>query len=268
LNVPEHLDKTVQLAARVLFRDALMLVVDKPAGLAVHAGGGRNDHLGLYLDQLRFGLRQTPELAHRLDRDTSGCLILGRHRQALKRLGTLFARRRIDKTYWVVVVGAPPAEAGRIDKRLAKIDADTRHWHMEVNPRGQPSLTEWRLLGRTDRLSWLECRPLTGRTHQIRVHLASIGCPVVGDFIYGRGTAGMVSDRLHLHARSVVVPLYPRKKPIEVAAPIPPHMAGLLAACGWQAPLPGPGAAAERERSMETDEMPQAEIVRRAECVF
>ena len=252
MNAPEHLGTTVQLATRVLFRDALMLVIDKPAGLAVHAGGGRNDHLGLYLDQLRFGLRQTPELAHRLDRDTSGCLVVGRHRQALKRLGALFARGRIDKTYWVVVVGAPPAEAGRIDKPLAKIDADTRHWHMQVDRRGQPSLTEWRLLGRTDRLSWLECRPRTGRTHQIRVHLASIGCPVVGDSIYGKGTASMVSDRLHLHARSVVVPLYPRKKPIEAVAPIPSHMAELLAACGWRASPSDSHATAEQRQSTES----------------
>jgi tRNA pseudouridine32 synthase/23S rRNA pseudouridine746 synthase len=220
------------IQARVLYRDALMLVIDKPAGLAVHAGGKTDQHLGLYLEHLRFGLPQMPELAHRLDRDTSGCLVCGRHRQALKRLGALFARGRVEKIYWAVTVGKPPGEAGRIDRPLAKINA-TYGWHMKVDPHGQPSATLWRLLGQTDRLSWLECRPLTGRTHQIRVHLASIGCPVVGDGVYGKGTASLVSPHLHLHARTVRVPLYPRKPPITVTAPIAPHLAVLLRSCGW-----------------------------------
>ncbi|MDR3437468.1 MAG: RNA pseudouridine synthase [Telmatospirillum sp.] len=221
-----------ELIRRVLFRDALMLVLDKPAGLAVHAGGKKSVHLGNFLEDLRFGLPHAPELAHRLDRDTSGCLVFGRHRQALKRLGALFAHGRVEKTYWAVVVGAPPGEEGRIDRPLGKINA-TYGWHMKVDPKGQPSVTEWRLLGKTDRLSWLECRPRTGRTHQIRVHLASIGCPIVGDGIYGKGTASLLAPRLHLHARSIRIPLYPRKPLIEVTAPVAEHMIELLTACGW-----------------------------------
>lgn len=220
------------MLSRVLYRDAMMLVLDKPAGLAVHAGGKKNEHLGQYFDDLRFGLPQAPELAHRLDRDTSGCLILGRHRQSLKRLGALFAHGRVEKTYWAVTVGAPPEEAGLIDRPLSKINA-TYGWHMKVDPQGQPSATEWRLLGRTGRLSWLECRPRTGRTHQIRVHLASIGCPIVGDGVYGKGTADLLSPHLHLHARAITVPLYPKKPPVTVTAPIPSHLAELLRSCGW-----------------------------------
>lgn len=221
-----------ELRARVLYRDALMLVIDKPAGLAVHAGSKADHHLGLYLDALRFGLPQVPELAHRLDRDTSGCLVLGRHRQALKRLGALFAHGRIEKTYWAVCVGRPPGEAGTIDKPLAKV-GPAWSWKVKVDERGQPSVTDWRLLGFADRISWIECRPRSGRTHQLRVHLASIGCPIVGDRTYGHGTADMVSPHLHLHARSVSIPLHPGKPPVVVTAPVAPHMVEALKSCGW-----------------------------------
>lgn len=240
------------LAERVLYRDAMMLVIDKPSGLAVHAGGKRDDHLGNFLEHLRFGLPGAPELAHRLDRDTSGCLVLGRHRQALKRLGALFAHGRVEKVYWAVVVGSPPGEEGSIDAPLAKMNANWG-WHMKVDPHGQPSQTEWRVLGRSERLTWVECRPKTGRTHQIRVHMASIGCPIVGDAVYGKGTATLVADRLHLHARAITVPLYPKKPPITVTAPVPSHMLEVLQALGWQEshesqPMAeGPGNAEERE---------------------
>ena len=224
------------IAARLLYRDAMMLIIDKPAGVAVHAGApkdkGGGNHLMELLDGLRFGLPRAPELAHRLDRDTSGCLVLGRHRKALARLGELFANGHVDKVYWAVVVGNPPADAGTIDKPLKKLER--RHgWRMVVDPTGQPSVTDWKVLGRTDRLAWIEARPRTGRTHQIRVHLASLGLPIVGDSTYGRGSADLVATRLHLHARQVTVPLYANKPAITAMAPPPEHMRALLAACGW-----------------------------------
>lgn len=221
------------IAARLLYRDGMMLIIDKPAGIAVHAGGKSDHHLMSMLDGLRFGLPRAPELAHRLDRDTSGCLVLGRHRKALARLGELFAGGQVEKVYWAVVVGNPPADSGTIDKPLKKLER--RHgWRMVVDPGGQPSVTDWRVLGRTDRLAWIEARPRTGRTHQIRVHLASMGCPIVGDSVYGRGTADLVAPNLHLHARQVSVPMTKGKPPVTATAPAPEHMRTLLAACGWQ----------------------------------
>jgi len=222
-----------EIQSRVLHRDASVLVIDKPAGLAVHAGRAGDDHLGLYLDALRFGLPRAPELAHRLDRDTSGCLVLGRHRRALARLGEIFAQGDADKVYWAVVVGRPREDEGLIDLPLKKREAKFG-WRMEVEERGGlPSATRWRLLGCDGRLSWLECRPLTGRTHQIRAHCAAIGHPLVGDVIYGRGTGTLAGDRLALHARSVSLPFQTNRPPVSITAPVPPHLKTLLGGCGW-----------------------------------
>ena len=208
----------------------MMLIIDKPAGLPVHAGPRGGDTLIPLLDALRFGLPRAPELAHRLDRDTSGCLVLGRHRKALALLGRLFAEGRVDKVYWAVVVGAPAAESGRIEAPLLKLERKFG-WKVVVDSRGLPSVTEWRVLGRAGRLAWIEARPRTGRTHQIRAHLAAIGSPIAGDAVYGHGTGDLAAERLHLHARSVTVPL---KHGVTATAPVPEHMRDLLRQCGWE----------------------------------
>jgi RluA family pseudouridine synthase len=213
----------------------MMLIIDKPAGLAVHAGPKGGPSLEDLLDGLRFGLPRRPELAHRLDRDTSGCLVLGRHHRALRRLGRLFAAGRIDKTYWAVVEGAPPAPEGRIDLPLGRRNKQ-RGWWMKVDPDGQPSTTDYRVLGEAERLTLLELRPLTGRTHQLRVHLAALGCPVLGDPIYGNARAQSAAPPLHLHARAVAVPLYANRPSIAATAPPPGHMLRGLQACGLEIP--------------------------------
>ncbi len=217
------------LVDRVLFRDAMMLVIDKPAGIPVHAGPGGGPNLEQFFAPLAFGLPRLPALAHRLDRDTSGCLILGRHRKALAKLGRLFSTGRIDKTYWAIVEGAPPEAEGRIEVPLQKVNRNDG-WRMFADPAGQPSVTDYTVLGHADGQSWVAFHPRTGRTHQIRVHAAAIGCPLVGDSIYGRPGPGQT---LQLHSRSVVVPLYASKPAVEVTAPPPPHMLQALAACGW-----------------------------------
>jgi 23S rRNA-/tRNA-specific pseudouridylate synthase len=128
-----------------------------------------------------------------------------------------------------VVEGAPPTPVGKIDRPLRKLER--KHgWRMVADPAGQPSVTEWRTRGTGPGLAWLELRPRTGRTHQIRVHCAELGCPVLGDPTYGRGGAA-----LHLHARRLALPLYPAKPPIVAEAPVPPHMRAALEACGWRA---------------------------------
>ena len=127
------------IGARLLYRDALLLVIDKPAGLPVHPGPRGGETLTDHLDALRFGLPRRPEAAHRLDRDTSGCLALGRHAKALARLGKLFSGSAVEKTYWAIVAGGPAGEEGSIDLPLARRSDDPRSWWMKADPAGDPS---------------------------------------------------------------------------------------------------------------------------------
>jgi tRNA pseudouridine32 synthase / 23S rRNA pseudouridine746 synthase len=227
------------MLARVLYRDGLMLVIDKPAGLPVHRGPKGGTSLEDCFDALRFGLPRPPALAHRLDKDTSGCLVLGRHRKALAHLGLLFKHGKIGKTYWAVVEGGPDAGEGTIDLALGRLD-QSRGWWMKPDPKGLPSVTTWKVLGRSPRadgtphpaIAWLALTPVTGRTHQLRVHCAAMGWPIIGDTIYGSAprTGGQI---LHLHAREIAVPISKNKAPVRVTAPPPPHMGDALRACGW-----------------------------------
>jgi tRNA pseudouridine32 synthase / 23S rRNA pseudouridine746 synthase len=223
-----------QMVSRLLYRDGLMLVIDKPSGFAVHRGPKGGESLEDHFDALRFGLPRAPALAHRLDRDTSGCLVLGRHRKALAQLGRLFKSGAIDKTYWAVVEGAPPNDEGVIELPLGRLD-ERRGWWMKQDPKGQPAVTKWKVMGRSTeaRSAWLALEPVTGRTHQLRVHCAEMGWPILGDAIYGKapGSGGPI---LHLHAREVVVPLYKNREPIRVVAPVPQHMRVALEQCGWR----------------------------------
>jgi len=259
-----------EMVSRLLYRDGLMLVIDKPAGLAVHNGPKGGVCLQSYFDALRFGLPREPGLAHRLDRDTSGCLVLGRHRKALAELGKLFRNGTVGKTYWAVVEGCPEADEGQIDMPLGRLD-DKIGWWMKHDPEGQPSLTNWKVMGRYSpppcgeglgvgvgrsgtpvdaapdlptphptlphkgrgKLTWLALEPLTGRTHQLRVHCAEMGWPVLGDGIYGNAPRHG-GPPLHLHARDIVIPLYKNRDPIKVTAPVPEHMREQLRLCGWQ----------------------------------
>jgi tRNA pseudouridine32 synthase / 23S rRNA pseudouridine746 synthase len=228
-----------EMVSRLLYRDGLMLVIDKPAGMAVHAGPpnsrNQNESVEDHFDALRFGLPRRPALAHRLDRDTTGCLILGRHRKALAHLGKLFRSGAVDKTYWAIVEGAPATAEGVIEFPLGRLD-DKIGWWMKHDPQGQPAVTKWKVLGGVSApatLTWLELEPLTGRTHQLRVHCAEMGWPILGDSIYGNAPRHGAEIQ-HLHAREIVVPLYKNRPPIRVTAPAPAHMREALSACGWK----------------------------------
>lgn len=219
----EDILNETNIVTRLLYRDGLMLVLDKPGGIAVHKGPKGGANLESLFGGLRFGLPRNPALAHRLDRDTSGCLVLGRHHKALEKLGLLFKQGKISKTYWAVVDGAPDRDEGLIDLPLGRLDA-ARGWWMKVDPFGLPSQTRYRVLGRADGRAALALEPLTGRTHQLRVHCAAMGWPILGDPIYGAGGVP-----LHLHARAIRVPLSKAGEPIAVEAPVPSHMRDALA---------------------------------------
>ena len=236
-----------ELNSRLLYRDGLILVLDKPAGIAVHKGPKGGENMEDYFHELRFGLPRDPSLAHRLDRDTSGCLVLGRHRKALEKMGLLFKQGKISKAYWAVVEGGPKEDEGLIDLPLGRLDA-TRGWWMKVDPDGLPSQTRWKVLGRANNQCWVELEPLTGRTHQLRVHTSALGWPILGDPIYG-SEGQKATKPLHLHARFISIPLSNNKPRIEVHAPVPGHMREAMTTLGWQdEPVP---AALEPETAPE-----------------
>lgn len=223
------------ILSRVLYRDGLILIIDKPAGLPVHAGPGGGENLESSFVHLRYGLPRAPSLAHRLDRDTSGCLILGRHPKALRRVGRHFSGGTVDKVYWAVVEGSPPEDEGVVDLALRKRTGNKSRWWMVVDVEGGKSaLTHYRVLGRSEKRTWVEFRPKTGRTHQIRVHAEALGCPIVGEPYYGRGGSWYDGGpMLHLHSQAISLKLYPKKPPVGAIAEPPEHMLEALKACGY-----------------------------------
>ncbi len=210
------------LRGRILHLGPEVLVLDKPSGLAISARTGES--LEAWLPALRLGKRRDPQPAHRLDADTAGCLVLGRTAPMLARLNALFAERRVAKLYWAVVEGRPRGESGVIDAPLRKVSSAAKGWRMELHPAGDPARTLWRVLGWAGNMTWLELRPETGRTHQLRVHCASLRCPILGDGLYGAAPGG-----LHLLARAIALPLDPE---LRIEAPIPDHMRAAVTACG------------------------------------
>jgi len=207
----------MDLTRRILKIDAHLLILDKPAGLAVHPGPRTPHSLEAHLMGLREGFVRSPQPAHRLDRDTSGCLVLARHPKALKRLTQLFEAGRVGKTYWALVDGAPEGDHGMVDAPLFKVSTAADGWRMVIDPRGKAARTRWQVLERGSR-SLIAFMPETGRTHQVRVHAASLSTPIAGDPVYGAGEGPML-----LHAREVMVPYVEGGVPVTAVAPLPEH---------------------------------------------
>lgn len=253
------------LAEMVIYKDSDVLALNKPAGLAVQGGTGTAHHLDAMLDGLRFESAERPRLVHRLDKDTSGVLLLARNAFAATRLAEAFREKTARKIYWAAVMGVPRPHSGRIEKSLGKRMGRGGERMMADEENGLTAETLYKLLASWEgRIAWLALWPLTGRTHQLRVHCAAIGTPVLGDRKYGGighdsagHGAGFEVRGLHLHARSIRLP-HPRRGMLVIAAPLPDHMAATWERLGF-----------DLQQDAESDDpFPEQEAGKRASRAF
>ena len=243
----------------VIHRESAAFVLNKPPGLATQGGTKTHQHLDRLLEGLADDSGVRPKLVHRLDKDTSGALLVARTARAAGHFAKTFSGRTARKVYWALVVGVPSPDEGLIDLPLAK-QPGTGGEKMYVDPvEGLPSKTRWRLIDRAgNRAAWVELQPLTGRTHQLRAHMAALGHPIVGDAKYGGPEAfltGGISRKLHLHARRLRVE-GPDGRIIDVAANLSEHFAESLATLGFD-PLAGDMLPLDREDPAATSEVKQ-----------
>ncbi len=226
--------------AMVIHRDKSALVLDKPPGLATQGGTKTDSHVDGLLGALQGDAAVRPKLVHRLDKDTSGALLVARTPRAAAWFAKALSNRSARKTYWAIVVGVPDIAQGEIDLPLAKQPGSGGE-KMHVDEKGLPSKSRYRIIERAgNSAAWVELQPLTGRTHQLRVHMAAIGHPIVGDGKYGGKGAfltGTISRKLHLHSRRLRID-HPDGGAIDISAPVPPHFADSLESLGFD-PLLG-----------------------------
>ncbi len=230
-------DKMLRQA--VLHRDEAVIVIDKPAGLAVQGGTNQERHLDALLDTLRFDAAERPRLVHRLDKDTSGVLVLARTAAAAAKLAAAFRGKTVRKVYWAATVGVPKPRQGRIDLPLAKLPGKGGERVVADADDGKRAITYYRTAAHAgSKIAWLALEPVTGRTHQLRAHAAAIGTPILGDGKYGAAAShppGVPeARRLHLHARAIAFP-HPDGYVLSVTAPLPPHMRATWAFFGFEA---------------------------------
>ena len=205
----------MDLGIRILFIDAEAIVIDKPQGLPVDPPRAGGDSIAARIDELKCGFKRPPVAMHRLDQDTSGCLLFARHPSARSQYQAAFESHSVEKYYTAVIAGEV-GEGGTIDLPLAKVSSEEAGWRMVGDPKGQSAVTHWRRLALKDGRSLVEFRPATGRTHQIRVHAREgLGFGIVGDRVYGVPGGPMM-----LHAARLVVPRG-KKATIDVSAPLP-----------------------------------------------
>ena len=247
-------DEAAFVRDMVIHQDPSAFVLNKPPGLATQGGTKTSKHLDRLLDGLADE-RGRPKLVHRLDKDTSGALLVARTARSAGHFAKAFAGRTARKVYWALIVGVPGTDEGVVDAPLAK-QPGTGGEKMHVDPQnGLPAKTRWRVLDRAgNRAAWVELQPLTGRTHQLRAHMAALGHPIVGDAKYGGPEAfltGGISRKLHLHARRLRIDS-PDGGKIDVTADLPAHLAESLATLGFdakageEAPRPPPSSPRKR----------------------
>ena len=230
-NLPRRLSKAdiEFMQSLVIHKDDDVIVLNKPSGIAVQGGSGQARHIDGMLDALRFEKDEKPRLVHRLDKDTSGILLLGRSANAAAKLAEAFASREAKKVYWALVYGKPKLLSGKIDAPLAKMSGEKGGEQMRVDfENGQKAQTLYHVVDSlAKKVSWLEMMPLSGRTHQLRVHCLTLNTPIVGDGKYmdkTRENMGLQDEnKLHLHARAIKIP-HPRKGTLEIFAKIPQHI--------------------------------------------
>jgi 23S rRNA pseudouridine955/2504/2580 synthase len=227
----------------IIHRDDDAIVLNKPAGLAVQGGSNTTRHVDGMLDGLRFDHAERPRLVHRLDKDTSGVLLIARSAAAAAFFTRAFRDKTTRKTYWAVVAGLPKLRQGRIDLSLIKGGIKGRE-RVHADDDGRDAVTYYTVVDSAgDRASWLALLPLTGRTHQLRAHCAAIGTPILGDGKYGGAAAhalgSTAAHRLHLHARALEIP-HPAGFTLKVAAPLPPHMKRMWEFLGFAGDTPDP----------------------------
>ncbi len=211
----------------IIHRDDAAIVINKPPGLATQGGTKTDEHVDGLLDALQFEAEGRPKLVHRLDKDTSGALLLARSSRAAGHFAKAFSSRTARKVYWALIVGVPSIEDGMVELPLAK-QPGTGGEKMHVDEKeGLAARTRYRVVERAgNTAAWVELQPFTGRTHQLRVHMAAIGHPIVGDGKYGGREAfltGTISRKMHLHARRIRID-HPDGMHIDVTAELPPHM--------------------------------------------
>jgi 23S rRNA pseudouridine955/2504/2580 synthase len=227
---PRHVAPADEAMLRdaVVHRDDALIVLNKPPGLPVQGGSGTDRHLDGMLDALRFGAGERPRLVHRLDKETSGVLVLARTAAAAAFLTRAFREKTTRKVYWAIVVGLPKLQRGRIDLALAKLPGREGERVRADAEEGKRAITYYAVVDSVGgRASWLALLPVTGRTHQLRAHCAALGTPILGDAKYGAATAHLDgvpgARRVHLHARSLAIP-HPSGGTLQVTAPLPRHM--------------------------------------------
>lgn len=229
------------IQAMVLHRDDDVIVLNKPPGLAVQGGTGIKKSVDSLLDALTFDKPERPKLVHRLDKDTSGILLLGRSSKAAAKLTEAFRSKTARKIYWAIVVGAPEPEMGRIDLALSKLPGQKGERMVADPDGGKRAITFYQTLERAGRkAAWLALEPLTGRTHQLRVHMEALGTPILGDGKYGGQESFLqgpgLSRKMHLHARAIRIP-HPGGGEFEIVAPLPKHMQATWSFLGFDESL-------------------------------